>query len=188
MLDQFNLSIFINGLVVGVSEIISYPLCYYMITRIKRTTVGIGCFILTLICSVVLIFLWKQGDKEGTEDIWSNIGVLILIFVFRFAISVEYTYFYVYYNELYPTQVRVLGTGLVSTMGGVMVTVAPQIINACISSGFPIMIIFAVLSGVSGFFSRILPDTLGKPPHDEIEELREMHIDPPMVSGSERSS
>lgn len=62
-----------------------------------------------------------------------------------------------YYNELYPTQVRVLGTGLVSLMGGVMVTVAPQIIDLCISSEFPIMILFAILSGLSGLFSSRLP-------------------------------
>ena len=80
-----------------------------------------------------------------------------MIFIFRFAISLEYTYFYVYFNELYPTQIRVLGTGLVATMGGVTVTLAPIIIQLCIDGGFPIMIIFAVLSAVSGFLSSRLP-------------------------------
>ena len=79
-----------------------------------------------------------------------------MIFLFRFAISIEYTYFYVYFNEMYPTQVRVLGTGLVSTMGGVMVTLAPIIIDSCINAGFPIMIIFAVLSGLSILVSKVL--------------------------------
>ncbi len=87
MLDQFKLDIFINGLVVGVSEIISYPICYFMITRIRRRIVAYGCYLLTFICSMVLIFIWKQGSTED-EDIGSSIGVLALIFVFRFAISV----------------------------------------------------------------------------------------------------
>ncbi len=125
MLDQFQLNIFINGLVIGVSEIIAYPICYYMITRVKRRFVAYGCFALTFICSLILTFIWKQGQTDEAPDIGSSIGVLSLIFIFRFAISVEYTYFYVYFNELYPTQVRVLGTSLVSTMGGVMVTIAP---------------------------------------------------------------
>jgi hypothetical protein len=80
-----------------------------------------------------------------------------LIFVFRFAVSLEYTFFYVYFNELYPTQIRVIGTSLVSVMGGVMVTIAPEIIDACISSGFPVMILFTVLSAISAFFSKKLP-------------------------------
>lgn len=95
--------------------------------------------------------------------------MLIMIFVFRFAISVEYTFFYVYFNELYPTQVRVLGTSLVSLMGGVMVTVAPEIIDACIEHGFPIMIIFSILSACSCFFSYKLPETFKKTPPDVIE-------------------
>ena len=78
---------------------------------------------------------------------------------------------------MYPTQIRVLGTGLVATMGGATVTVAPIIIDTCINSGFPIMIIFAILSAVSGFFSSRLPETLGSEPHDEIKELREMKIE-----------
>lgn len=60
-----------------------------MITRIKRRYVAYGCFALTFLCSVILIFVWKQGDNsDGAGDIGSNIFVLVLIFLFRFAISV----------------------------------------------------------------------------------------------------
>jgi len=168
MLDEFKLNIFINGLVIGVSEIIAYPICYYIIMKTKRRIVAYACFITTFVCSFVLIFLWDQGSKT-TPDIGSSIGVLIFIFIFRFAISVEYTFFYVYFNELYPTQVRVLGTGLVSLCGGIMVTVAPEIIDSCIEGGFPIMILFAVLSIFCVFFSYRLPETFQKTPPDVIE-------------------
>jgi hypothetical protein len=97
---------------------------------------------------------------------------LALIFIFRFAVSLEYTFFYVYFNELYPTQIRVIGTSLVSVMGGVMVTIAPEIIDACIGSGFPVMILFTVLSALSAVCSRKLPETLHRVPSDVIEELR----------------
>jgi hypothetical protein len=61
-------------------------------------------------------------------------------------------------------------------MGGAMVTVASFIISGCIDSGFPIMIIFAVLSALSAFFSSLLPETLHAEPHDEIEELRDVEV------------
>ena len=96
MLDKFNLSLYINGLVVGVSEIISYPVAYVMITRITRKKTAYGCFATTFICSVVLIFIWDQGNDNAS--IAGSIGVLVLIFVFRFAISLEYTVFYIYFN------------------------------------------------------------------------------------------
>lgn len=71
---------------------------------------------------MALIFLWNQGSKIA--DLGSSIGVLILIFIFRFSVTVEYTFFYVYYNEIYPTQVRVLGTSFVLFVGGAMLAVA----------------------------------------------------------------
>lgn len=145
MLDKFKMDIFINGLVVGVSEIISYPFCYFLIMKSKRLNIAYICMATTAVCSGVLIFIWKQ-DQDEAGDIGSNIGVLALIFIFRFAISTEYTFFYVYFNEVYPTQIRVIGTGLVSTMGAAMVTVASIIIDSCIHAGIPVMAIFAGLS------------------------------------------
>ena len=134
------------------------------------------CFVATFICSMILIFLWDQGSHSASFG--SSIGVLVLIFIFRFAISVEYTTFYVYFNELFPTQVRVLGTGLVSMMAGVIITVAPTILQACINTKFPVMIIFAALSALSCGLSALLPETLHVDLHDEIEELRDIKPEP----------
>lgn len=57
-------------------------------------------------------------------------------------------------------------------MGGVMATVIPQIIGACESGSFPIMIIFAILSALSGVVSYRLPETYERTPSDVIQELR----------------
>jgi MFS transporter, putative metabolite:H+ symporter len=170
MLDKFKMNIFINGLVVGVSELISYPICYFLIMKSRRQFIAYGCFAATFVCSAILTFMWNQ--EEENPAIGESIGVLAFIFLFRFAISLEYTFFYVYFNELYPTQVRVIGTSMVSVMGGIMVTIAPEIIDGCIHSGFPIMILFAVLSALSAACSYKLPETLHKVPADVVEELR----------------
>lgn len=170
MLDKFKLNIFINGLVVGVSELISYPICYFLIMKSKRQLIAYACFAATFLCSTILTFMWDQEDEN--PDVSKSIGVLAFIFLFRFAISLEYTFFYVYFNELYPTQIRVIGTSMVSVMGGIMVTVAPELIDGCISSGFPIMILFAILSAFSAACSYKLPETLHKVPADVVEELR----------------
>lgn len=87
MLEQFKLNIFVNGLVIGVSEFFAYPLCYFIISRMKRRMIAYVCFAVTYLCSVVMIFLWKQGNEE-TPDIGSSIGLLALIFVSRYAITV----------------------------------------------------------------------------------------------------
>ena len=96
MLDKFKMNIFINGLVVGVSEIISYPITYFIIMKSKRRLVAYACFAAAFLCSGILIFVWDQEDEN--PDIANSIGVLALIFIFRFAVSLEYTFFYVYFN------------------------------------------------------------------------------------------
>lgn len=155
MMDNFKLSLFINGLVIGLSELIAYPICYVLIMRSKRRHIAYGCFGITFVCSIILLFLWNQDDEN--PDIGSSIGVLIFIFIFRFAISVQYTFFYIYFNELYPTQIRVIGTSLVSVMGGIIVTLAPEIIDFFLQRSYPIMILFAVFSGLGVILSKMLP-------------------------------
>ena len=49
--------------------------------------------------------------------------------------------------------------------------VSSQIINACLVSGFKIMILFAVLAGISVALYLLLPETKGKRPPDVVEEL-----------------
>ena len=96
LLAQFKMSLYIGGLVVGMSELISYPLCFLMITRITRKMTAYVCFAITFACSIILIFVWDQGSDNAS--LGSSIGVLVLIFIFRFAITIEYTTFYIYFN------------------------------------------------------------------------------------------
>ena len=45
------------------------------------------------------------------------------------------------------------------------------IINACINSGFKIMLLFAILAAISAILCFMLPQTYGKRPPEVIEEL-----------------
>ena len=74
---------------------------------------------------------------------------------------------------MFPTQIRVIGTGAVSTMGALIVTAASFIIDSSIHAGFPVMIIFAVLSALSMVIFWKMPETYGCPLPDIIEELKQ---------------
>lgn len=58
MIDQFQLSIFINGLSVSASEFIAYPIAFLLITRMKRKIMAYICFTTCLTCAVVLAVIW----------------------------------------------------------------------------------------------------------------------------------
>ena len=62
MLEKFHLSLFFNGFVLGLSEFIAYPVCYFTISTMKRRTTAYLCFSLTFISSFILIFVWDQGE------------------------------------------------------------------------------------------------------------------------------
>lgn len=88
--------------------------------------------------------------------------------------SLEFTAFLVYINELYPTQIRVIGTNFIIIAGGLMVTIAPEIIDICIMLGFPLMLVFAICSALAIYASSQLPETYQVRPPDVIREVKEV--------------
>lgn len=166
MMDQFRFNIFVDGLVVGFSELLAYPLCYFLIMLFSRRGMAFFCFSLTTATSLLLFFTWSDSPTQG------NGLLLVLIFVLRFTITVEYTFFYVYFMELYPTQVRVLGTSFVALCGGVMVSMAPEIIDFFKNNGFPITLLFALFSVLAIVCSYFLPESFHTVPPEVILELK----------------
>lgn len=173
MIAQFQFNIFINGIVIGTSSLLSYPFCYFMITKIKRRTLGLACFTIVLLCSSVLIFFWHPKNDEVVQPLSENIGILVAFFIIGFVITVEYIFYEVYLLELYPTQVRLIGGSFATVMGGVTISFADFIIDGCNNAGFSVMIVFCGFSILSLLVSVKLPETWGRTPADFIEELAE---------------
>jgi tetrahydromethanopterin S-methyltransferase subunit E len=82
---------------------------------------------------------------------------LAFIFLIELIVSNEFNFYVVYLNELYPTQMRIIGVGFIKTFGSVTVMLSSQILNACLNTGFPIMVLFAILAAISIFVSWLLP-------------------------------
>ena len=97
MLDQFKLNIFINGLVVESSQLMSSLLSCFIVERVPRRIMTMASFTLILACSLALVFLWDQDQEEAT-DLVANLTVLVFIFVIQFAITNELNFFVVYIN------------------------------------------------------------------------------------------
>ena len=163
MLNDFQLNIFINGLVLGVSYVISEVFCYLVVKNCKRKTLAVGSMAVILACSIVLVFVYKPKAEREVASVTGNIGILAILFIITFCVSAEYTYFYVYLTELYPTQVRVIGLSLVTFSGAITLAVSQYIIDSCLSSGFNVMIVFSLFALVSSVASFFLPETLENP-------------------------
>ena len=119
MLDTFKMNLFLNGVVVGVSEFICYPLTYFLVSKAPRRTLAFCSLATTAVCALILLFIWDQSPNASTPSLGSSIGLLCLIFTFRFAASIEFTFFFVYFGELYPTQARLHISTLISFVGNI---------------------------------------------------------------------
>ena len=112
MLAQFNLNIFINGLVIQSSQILASVASFFMISRCPRKVVTYVVFTIILLISTLLIFIWDQ-DKNDTSDTLTDVIVLGCVFIIDFAITIEFNFFTIYFNELYPAQIRLVGIGFI---------------------------------------------------------------------------
>jgi len=170
MLDQFDFNIFINGGAIESAQIFVGFIGYFTIGKMPRRIYGVVSFGIIAACSIALIFIWDQDNTENTE-LSSNIIVLIFIFFIELTVSNAFNFYAVYLNELYPTQIRIVGIGFIKVFGSITAMVSSQIINACINSGFKIMLLFALLAIISMIIYYLLPETKGKRPPEMIEEL-----------------
>jgi hypothetical protein len=59
--------------------------------------------------------------------------------------------------ELYPTQVRTIGMAFVGAVGALAITGFPMIIDHMNEVGFPVMILFAIVGGLSIASTWFLP-------------------------------
>ena len=170
MLDSFNFSIYINGIAIGISQIMAHFSGSYLVSRFKRRYISFCCFASAFACSTILIFLWDQNGQQSS--LAADVIILFLIFIFQFSITLQYSIFYVYLNEVYPTQARMIAVSTIGLAGGLQTTLTSKIIGYCISVNFPVMIIFTTLSGICILILRFLPETFRTAPKEMIEELQ----------------
>lgn len=97
MIAQFNLSIYINGVVVSSSQVIAGAVSMYLILNCRRRFIAFVTFAVVLGCSTALIFLWDQS-QETASSTGSNIAVLVLLFTMELALTIEYNSSLVYMN------------------------------------------------------------------------------------------
>jgi len=96
MLNDFQIDIFINGVVLGVSYVVAEIFCYFVIKNVKRRSLVAILMAIILICSFVLIFVYRPKNQGSTIALSGNIGILVAFFIITFCISAEYTFFYIY--------------------------------------------------------------------------------------------
>ena len=71
MLDNFHLNIFVNGIALGVSTMVTYPLCYFLTPKLGRRLAGFIGFGISGLCAIITLFVW---DQNPPDDAAASIG------------------------------------------------------------------------------------------------------------------
>ncbi|KAL4446441.1 hypothetical protein ABPG74_001182 [Tetrahymena malaccensis] len=162
---QFALSgigydLYLNQLVAGTGELVTLIISNFVIPKfLRKRSIIIATFLSILICL-------SYSIVKNNETQTAFIGLLRVSNIFQLGI------FQVYIPELYPTQVRSVGAGIIFGLGNFGSVVAPYVVSKADSIGIGQMVFVGVI-GVLGLIASIfLRETFNKPLQDQIEELK----------------
>ena len=112
LINEFGFDFYINGVIINLSELVTYIFSYFAIPTMRRKRMNLTTSSISLVCSLILIFIHTKQICTG--DCWNFkvILELIIIFVLRFCASLQYQLLFVYITELYPAQVSSLALGI----------------------------------------------------------------------------
>lgn len=97
LIDEFGFDFYLNGVILNVSELITYFFTFVYITRIPRKTLNITTSAVSFFCSFLLIFIHTRRICSGADCSSHRVVLeMVTLFILRFAVSLIYQVLYLY--------------------------------------------------------------------------------------------
>uniref|UniRef100_A0A915PXC4 Major facilitator superfamily (MFS) profile domain-containing protein n=1 Tax=Setaria digitata TaxID=48799 RepID=A0A915PXC4_9BILA len=96
--------------------------------------------------------------------------IAIMAYVSKFGIAGSFAVIYLFSGEIYPTVVRAIGMGMSSMVAGSGLILAPYVVRLGDYLRILPLVIMGLLSVTAGIASFFLPETMGKPIPQTLEE------------------
>lgn len=158
---------YINLFLVGAVELPSYLVGCFAMDRIGRK---MTCAPALLLAGGACILIIVVPEIEALAIALSMIG--------KFAIAIAFGLIYLYTCELYPTIIRSLAVGTGSMMCRVGSVVAPFCVYLADVWTYLPQVIVGILAIVIGVLTLLLPETLGEPLTNTLEEAESLGREP----------
>ncbi|XP_063773204.1 solute carrier family 22 member 16 isoform X2 [Pseudophryne corroboree] len=155
---------YVNLFLSGAVEIPSYIICCLCMDKLGRRNTLVPFLLLsTVFCGVIMLI---------PED-YSTI-IIVMSMAGKFSIGIAFGLIYLYTAELYPTVVRSLAVGSGSMMCRIGSVVAPFCVYLTEVWIFMPQLLVGIVAFISGILTLLLPETLGMPLMNTMEEAAEM--------------
>lgn len=160
-LQKFGLSIYIIQVIFGTVDIPAKFFSYFVINYVGRRVLQASALILSGAAILVNIFL--------PEDY--HVARIVMVVFGKGCLAASFNCVYLFTGELYPTVIRQTGMGLGTMMARLGGIVAPLVqMTADYYYHLPV-IIFSLCPILSGVIAALLPETLGVPLPETIQEV-----------------
>lgn len=85
LVTQFGFNFYLNGLIINLSELISFPFSLYFVRTLKRRVFICRCLVVAFMASFILVFI--DNNRICVNNCWNirMVGELLLFFLLRFA-------------------------------------------------------------------------------------------------------
>ncbi|KAM6906031.1 solute carrier family 22 member 16 [Lycodopsis pacificus] len=159
---------YINLFLAGAVELPSYLVGCFAMDRIGRKKTCAPALLLAGVACMLIIVV--PADINALAIVLSMTG--------KFAIAIAFGLIYLYTCELYPTIIRSLAVGSGSMMCRVGSVVAPFCVYLADVWIYLPQLIVGILAFIIGVLTLLLPETLGKPLTNTLEEAEALGCQP----------
>lgn len=176
--SNLGMNVYISSAISSLVEMPGYALAFFGIDSPRLGRRGTTCAGLCfggVCCFVGGVLLGGSSSEERPSPI-----CLVFLFMGKLAVAVSFAVVYMFAAELFPTSVRSRSIGLQSLSARVGGMLAPMVANLGKTSRALPMFVFGLPCLISGIALLRLPETLGKPMLDSVEEI------PAPMGGSSR--
>ncbi|CAN9507474.1 unnamed protein product [Ophioblennius macclurei] len=154
---------YMNLFLVGAVELLSYVVGCFAMDRIGRRMTCAPALLLAGVACMLIIVVPKI-----------EVLAIALSMIGKFAIAIAFGLIYLYTCELYPTIIRSLAVGTGSMMCRVGSVVAPFCVYLADVWTYLPQVIVGILAFLIGVLTLLLPETLGQPLTNTIEEAESL--------------
>jgi hypothetical protein len=161
---------------IGSSEVFSAIVCYFIVDHWERKTAIYVTEALSLAIAIP-IFIFFSCKEEEQCSLNMQIIQTVGLFFFRFGVTVAYAFFYMIQFEVFPSQIRAMGLQTTAIASYTVIVMVPFIMELSTKLGISIIFTFALSCILVVVCTMKMPETLGVPPPEMIEELKYTHHD-----------
>ncbi|XP_069582238.1 solute carrier family 22 member 16 [Ranitomeya imitator] len=155
---------YLNLFLTGAVEIPSYIVCCLCMDKLgRRNTLAPFLLLSTAICVAIMVIPEEY-----------NTATIVMSMAGKFSIGIAFGLIYLYTAELYPTVIRSLAVGSGSMMCRIGSVVAPFCVYLTEVWIFMPQLLVGIMALVTGILTLMLPETLGKPLVNTMEEATEL--------------